>query len=72
LNFGPELNGKIEFFNLAKELMSKEYMSSAIIDEDVKTGKYTLVQNDHDVVIVRYTFLNLIEVKVMLPRRLIS
>lgn len=58
LNFGPELKGKTGIFDLAKELMSKEYMSSAIIsDVDGKSGKYTLVQNDHDVVIVRYSFL---------------
>lgn len=58
LNFGPVLKGKTGIVNLAKELMSKEYMSSALIsNDDGKSGKYTLVQNDHDVVVVRYAFL---------------
>lgn len=58
LNFGPVLKGKMGIVNLAKELMSKEYMSSALIsNDDGKSGKYTLVQNEHDVVIVKYAFL---------------
>lgn len=58
LNFGPVLKGKAHIVNLAKELLSKEYMSSALIsNDDGKSGKYTLVQNDHDVVIVKYAFL---------------
>lgn len=58
LNFGSALKGKKGIINLAKELMSKDYMSCALISgDDGKSGKYTLVQNDNDVVIVGYTFL---------------